>query len=255
MISGLAGCEFLVNNFLGRRLFEAHRLHTYKGMRNHSFDAPETRDEIEITLDGLPVGLPSGRRSLNAIRCRLETLALERQRILCFLNVDGQPVNLALPLLDQRTGRRVEAGTVALEETALLLLKKAHQQTDHARECVETALTLVLINDGQVAREIWWNLASALKEPVLTLSLLPENICQPTDCRASLAQLRKWQLEQIAAIIRDVDQACHSEDTIPLSNALENRVLPWLQNLGELISLWHETFLAGAQFGISPAVS
>ena len=224
-------------------------------MRNHSFDAPEARDEVEITLDGLPVGWPSGYRSLNAIRCRLETLALERHRILYSLSIDGQPANLALPLLNQRIFCRVEAGTVALEETPVLLLTKALQQTAHARECVETALTLVLINDGQVAREVWWNLASVLKEPVLTLSLLPENICQPSDNRTPLAQLRKWQLEQIAAVIRDVDEACHSEDTIPLSNALENRVLPWLQNLGELISLWHETFLAGSRLGISRAVS
>ncbi len=224
-------------------------------MRNHSFDAPETRDEVEITLDGLPVGPPSGSRSLNAIRCRLETLALERQRILCSMSVDGQPLNLALPLPDQEIRHRVEAETVALEETALLLLKKAFQQTDFARECVETALTLVLINDGKVAREVWWNLASALKEPVITLSLLPENTCEPFDHRTSLAQLRKWQLEQIATIIRAVDEACHSEDTIPLSNALENRVLPWLQSLSELISLWHETVLAGSQLGISRAVS
>ncbi len=224
-------------------------------MHNHFFDAPETRDEVEITLDGLPVGLPSGCRSLNAIRCRLETLALGRQRILCSLNVDGQPVNLALPLFDQKVFCRVEAGTVALEETALLLLKKAFQQTDHARECVETALTLVLINDGQVAREVWWNLAFALKEPVITLSLLPEKTCEPFDHRTALVQLRKWQLEQIAAIIRDVDEACHSEDTIPLSNALENRVLPWLQSLSELICLWHETVLAGSRLGINSAVS
>jgi hypothetical protein len=223
-------------------------------MHNHSFDAPEARDEVEITLDGLPVGLPSGYRSLNALRCRLETLALERQRILYTLNVDGQPVNLDLPLLDQHFCR-VKAGTVALEETPVLVLKKALQQTAHALECVETALTLVLINDGQVAREVWWNLATVLKEPVITLSLLPENICQPFNNRTSLAQLRKWQLEQIAAVIRDVDEACHSEDTIPLSNALENRVLPWLQNLGELISLWHETVLAGSRLEINRKVS
>ena len=224
-------------------------------MRKNSFDAPETCDEVEITLDGLPVGLPSGHRSLNAIRCHLETLALERHRILYSLSVDGQPVNLALPLLNQRIFCRVEAGTVALEETSLLLLKKAFQQTDLARECVEIALTLVLINNGRVAHEVWWNLASVLKEPVITLSLLPENTCEPFDNRTSLAQLRKWQLEQIAAIIRDVNEACHSEDTIPLSNALENRVLPWLQSLSELISLWHETALAGSRLGISHAVS
>jgi hypothetical protein len=224
-------------------------------MHKNSFDAPGTRDEVEITLDGLPVELPSGHRSLNAIRCHLDTLALESHRILYALSVDGQPANLALPLSNQRIFCRVEAVTVALEETSLLLLKKAFQQTDLARECVEIALTLVLINNGRVAHEVWWNLAAVLKEPVITLSLLPDNTCEPFDNRTSLVQLRKWQLEQIAAIIRDVNEACHSEDTIPLSNALENRVLPWLQSLSELISLWHETALAGSRLGISSAIS
>jgi hypothetical protein len=136
-----------------------------------------------------------------------------------------------------------------LEEKSLLLLKTALQQTDSARECVETAITLVLINDARVARELWWNLAKQLKDPVLTLSLLPDSACGPANGRASLTQLRKWQLEQVAAIIKDVDAVCHAEDTIPLSNALENRVLPWLRNLSELIILWHETVQAGSRLG------
>jgi hypothetical protein len=155
----------------------------------------------------------------------------------------------------QRVFCRIAAETVALQETFMLLLKTALQQADHVRECVETALTLVLINDPCVAREIWWNLAGQLKEPVLTLSLLPDNACGPANGRASLTQLRKWQLEQIAAIIKDVDEVCCSEDTIPLSNALENRVLPWLQELSELVSLWYETVMAGSRLGISRTVS
>jgi len=91
-------------------------------------------------------------------------------------------------------------------------------------------------------------------KPVLTLSLLPDNACEPRHNGVSLTQLRKWQLEQVAAIIRDVDEACHTEDTIPLSNALENRVLPWLQNLTELISLWHDTALAGERLESARAV-
>jgi hypothetical protein len=224
-------------------------------MWQNSFNLPETREEIEVILDGSPVGLPGGHRSLGAIRCHLEALALERQRVLYSLSVDGQPISLALPLRDGETFCRVEAGTVALEETSLLLLKKAFQQTEYARECVETALTLVLINDGQVAHEVWWNLALVLKEPVLTLSLLPDGIGGAADGHIQGTQLRKWQLEQIAAIIRDVDEACRSQETIPLSNALENRVLPWLQNLSELISLWHETVLAGSRLGIHCPVS
>jgi hypothetical protein len=218
-------------------------------MGDNSHDPPQFCRDVEITLDGLSVELPAGHRSLSAIRCYLETLALEKQRILCSLSVDGESVNLALPLIRFRTFCRVDAGTAALKKTSLLLLKTALQQTGLAREYVETAVTLVLINDGHVARELWWNLARQLKEPVLTLSLLPDNACGPANGGASLTQLRKWQLEQVAAIIRDVDEACRSEDTIPLSNALENRVLPWLQKLNELISLWHDTAMAGERLG------
>ena len=226
-----------------------------ENMRKNPFQERETHDVIEVTLDGLPVPLPSGCGSLNAIRCHLETLALESRRILYSLSVDGNPVHLALPLPRPGAFCRVEAGTIALEETSLRVLKQAYQQTEHARECVETALTLVLINNGRVACEVWWNLAAILKEPVLTLSLLPDHVWGAPEGPASLTRLRKWQLEQIAAIIRDVNAACHEENTIPLSDALENRVLPWLQKLGELICLWHETALAGSRLGITGAVA
>jgi len=171
------------------------------------------------------------------------------------MNIDDEPVNLALPLVNTRGFHRVEAETIPLEEKTLLLLKTALQQADQAREYVETAVALVLINEVHVARELWWNLARQLKEPVLTLSLLPDDVCGPANGRASLTQLRKWQLEQIAVIIKDVDAVCHAEDTIPLSNALENRVLPWLQNLTELIILWHETARTGSRPKVNCAVA
>jgi hypothetical protein len=224
-------------------------------MRNESFDVSPVRERIQITLDGLPVLPPSEYRSLSAIRCYLEALALEKQRILCSLRVDDEPMNLALPLVAEKGFCRISAETIPLEERSLLLLKTALQQADQARTCVETAITLVLINDGGVARELWWNLAKQLKEPVLTLSLLPDDACGPANGRASLTQLRKWQLEQVAAIIKDVDAACQRPDTIPLSNALESRVLPWLRNLTELITLWHETVESGPRLGLSYAAA
>lgn len=219
-------------------------------MHNGSPELAEVNDEIAIWLDGLPVEVPARRNSLNSIRCYLETLALEKQRVLSSFQVDGQTASLTVPLPNHFAFSRIEAESVELDESVLLLLKTALQQTTHARECVETALTLVLINDSDVARELWWNLARQLKEPVLTLSLLPDHLCGPTNGRASLKQLRKWQLEQVAAIIRDVDQACHTGDTIHISNALETRVLPWLDSLVELIQLWHETALAASRLGI-----
>jgi hypothetical protein len=68
-------------------------------------------------------------------------------------------------------------------------------------------------------------------------------------------QLRHWQLEQLAAIIQDAEAACQSDSTIPLSNALENRVLPWLDNLRELIRLWLEAATAKARLELNHTIA
>ncbi len=216
-------------------------------MHYHLWRAPVISGKTKVLLDGLPVNLPAEYRTLNAIRCRLEAVALASQRILSSLTIDGCPVNLAMPMRQVRTIGLVEARTIALCDSSILVLKQALHQTEQARDCVETALTLVLINDAPVARELWWNLAPLLKEPVLSLCLLPDDACGSTPGGASPNQLRHWQLQQVAAIIRDAEAACQSDGTIPLSNALETRVLPWLDNLRELIRLWLETATAKAR--------
>jgi len=195
-------------------------------------------------LDGLLVGIPAGRRSLSSIRCYLETLAMEHERILCSFNVDTAPANP-----DQLGGTfyRIEAATVDLDNMPLQVLQTALSQTVDARARIESAIAVVLINEGQTAREFWWKLAQALKLPLVTLSLLPDNICGPANSAASAKKLRKWQFQQLATIIRDVDEACWCEDVSMLSNALESRVLPWLRDLHDLIVLWHETASAGAR--------
>lgn len=215
-------------------------------MESGSVNSPTTRQDIQVTLDGQRVDLPAERRSLNAIRAYLEALAMERQRILCAFSVDGRPANLAQSTASRNGFTRVAAETVDLEDLPRQLIWTALQQTVQAREETLAAVVLVLINEGVVAREFWWKLASELKAPLLTLSLVPESVCGPTHGSVSLTQLRKWQLQQLASIIRDVDEACWMEDPNYLSNTLENRVLPWLDKLHESLDLWHKTALAGA---------
>jgi hypothetical protein len=202
---------------------------------------------LEVILDGQPVCLPSGRRSLTAIRSYLDILALERQRILYSLRIDGEPANPGQPLTEEAVFTRVEGETIDLEQMPLQLITAALQQTARTREQVQSAVALVLINNVPAAREFWWKLARELTEPLLTLSLLPETICGPANGRASLRQLCKWQLQQLAIILKDVDAVCWSEDPMALSAALENRVLPWLDSLRQSLSLWHETVLAGSR--------
>lgn len=201
---------------------------------------------LKVFLDGRPVKLPAQRRSLSAIRTYLETLALENERVLCTFSVDGCPTQSPSHREKAWFGR-VEGVTVGLNDMPMRMLETALKETAQARAAATTAVTLVLINDGERARELWWELARKLKEPLLTLSLLPETLYQPAAGCASLPQVRKWQLQQLAGIIKAVDEACGSPDPAALSNALEKHAVPWLDKLHQLIGLWLQTVLASAR--------
>lgn len=202
---------------------------------------------IEVKLDGLPLEIPSERRTLRGICSYLESVALHQQRILCSLAVDGTPINLTQPPEDDRTFASIEAETMGLSDVPAQLIKAALQQTIYVRDRVRSAVELVLINDRAKAHDLWWKLSLALKEPLLTLSLLPEGIYNAPAGQVSLMQLRKWQLQQLGAVIQDVNSACEWDCPTVLSDALELRVLPWLDKLHDSLNLWHETILAGSR--------
>jgi len=205
-------------------------------MASNDFDS----GEVEVKLDGAAVLLPSERRSLDSIVAYLDSLSLQQQRILCWLCVDGEPVNLTHATRRFTAFTQIEAESMSLAEVPQQLIKAALQQTISARARVQKAVELALINEGSRAHELWWSLSVSLKEPLLTLSLLPETICGQENGRANMSQLRKWQLQQLGGVIQDVDTACGSEDPIPLAEALERRVLPWLNKLHESLQMWSD---------------
>jgi len=214
-------------------------------MRSNLRRSSRPGSRIEVFLDGKPVALPPLRSTLPAIRSYLERLALSQQRIICAVFVDGQPLgpDEAKPMLESFA--RVEARSMDLAQVPLQILDTARQQTFHAREQVATAITTVLINTTRQAREHWWNLTRVLKLPLVTLSLMPSNICGPANRGASLLKLRQWQLQQLGAILKTVDESCWSTDPLALSDALESRVLPWLDGLRTTLDLWYDTLSAG----------
>jgi hypothetical protein len=208
-----------------------------------TIDSSSVREDVQILLDGSPVKLPPGRRSLNGIQSYLETLALEQQRVLCHLSIDGFPASLSRPITNKRNFARVEAQSFELDDMPLQLIRTALDQTAHARAEVYSAITVVQVKEGLVAREFWWNLARQLKQPLLTLTLMPEKLCGHSYAGVSPTQLRKWQLQQLGMIMKDIDEACWAEDPHVLANALESRVLPWLESLQASLELWLETLL------------
>lgn len=202
---------------------------------------------VEVKLDGLPLEIPAERHTLGGICSYLESIALHQQRILCSLAVDGTPINLTQPPDDTTPFGRIEAETMGLTDVPSQLIKAALLQTISLRERVQTAVATVLINDRKQALELWWGLSLALKEPLLTLSLLPDVVYNGGEGQAPLSQLRKWQLEQLGAVIQDVNIACEWLDTSVLSDVLETRVLTWLDKLETSLKLWHETMLANSR--------
>jgi hypothetical protein len=202
---------------------------------------------VEVKLDGLTVEIPAERQTLGGICSYLESVALHQQRILCSLAVDGAPINLTQPPADSTPFGRIDAETMGLSDVPSQLIKAALLQTISLRDRVQSAVGTVLINDRKHALELWWGLSLALKEPLLTLSLLPDVVYNGGEGQAPLAQLRKWQLEQLGAVIQDVNFACEWDDTTVLSDVLEARVLPWLDKLQSSLNLWHETMLANSR--------
>lgn len=202
---------------------------------------------VEVKLDGLPLEIPAERRSLRGICSYLESVALHQHRILCSLAVDGAPINLTQPPDGEKSFASIEAETMGLHDVPAQLIKAALQQALSLRERVQEAVGLVLINERDRVEDLWWGLSLALKEPLLTLSLLPESSYGVGAGQASFTQLRKWQIEQLGNVIRDVNLACDWDDSTVLSDALELRVLPWIENLTASLKLWHETMLVNSR--------
>lgn len=210
---------------------------------------PNAPITMEVLLDGQRVKIPENRRSINAIKTYLETLVLERERVLCSFIVAGHREDFS-----RSTGStakfaccRIEAQSFGLSDMPLRMLHTALQETIQLRVKAGDVVALAIINEAGVAREIWWELAGRLKEPLLTLALLPETTYQTPAGSASLLQMRKWQLQQLALLLRDVDELSWQADSTKLSDAIENIVLPWLGKLHQLILLWFETMLAGTR--------
>ena len=203
--------------------------------------SPES--QIEVMLDGRRIGVPPQRRSLAAIRSYLESRALEQQRVLWSFRVVGDATGSAGMSSAPGQFLRVQARTIGLDQMPLQLVEDAMLQTAQAHAKVQRAVAHVMINEAAWGHELWWNMNEGLKQPLLTLSLLPDSVCGPANGSASPMQLREWQFEQLDGILQEVDWVCLADDPTALSDALEARVLPWLEGLQEMLALMRETML------------
>ena len=209
-------------------------------MRESANQMPKS-PTIEVTLDGDPVRLAAPANTLPAIRSQLETIALIRQRILFAFEVDGVPVSLAAPMVRISKFHRVAGSTIGFEDLREQLAQVALEQIQQLRSRAEAVSLLVLINDWPRARQLWWDLVPDLKEPLLTLSFLCElPLLTPDAEPGGPGKLRSMKVEELGKMLGQIDVASTQCQALGLSDALEHFLLPWLDQLAQIIRNWNE---------------
>lgn len=189
-----------------------------------------------ISLDGEMVALlPWERSSLRNVRRALETLALRRQRVLVAFNVDGKAMSLHSSLEEIGEYKIVAARTAGIDFLGVELLTSARRQTQELIDRVRQISLLVLINNAKAGKELWLDLQPDLREPLLTLSFLPEISQISPEGVPALTPSLIALTEELAGLSRRMDALTSLEcDVLTLSEGFD-LVLSWLNNLMEAI--------------------
>jgi hypothetical protein len=182
---------------------------------------------IQLTLDGEPVDLPPHLQGpLGAIRVHLQLLALRQNRRL---------VSLALAA----TGESLNSGTVAtvdasvpasvddpdrLRESRIEAARRVRRQAGLCLERAQPLVLLVLVNDWPAAERAWQVCLPDLRRVLMSLRFLQELWSDEAGTAAFLSgHLAGW-----LAVWEELSRARARQDALQFSDALEQRLLPWL---------------------------
>lgn len=194
--------------------------------------------QVLVTLDGIPIALPAGsERNVAAIRAHLESVVLSRSRLLCTLHVDGVPTDLDNPSSLHRPTRVVAAESIAFDQLHQQLVLLTRERVKLLIERTRNAALIVLINDWEQGRRIWNSLLPELRQALLALCVLP-----PTGPGAGAELYSNVRLaEFLGRIFADINDVVSQRSPEELSDALEQRVVPWLDLLQLSLEKWNET--------------
>ncbi|HEY1171411.1 MAG TPA: hypothetical protein VGH19_08595 [Verrucomicrobiae bacterium] len=190
----------------------------------------------QVTLDGEVVALPvEERKSLRSIKCALEGMALQRERVLISMVVDGVPVSLQSTLKEKIDFRFVAGRTVSIDFLGLELLVAARRQVLDLIDRSRLNALQVLINPPTISRKLWQEMQPDLREPLLTLSFMPEIGLASVEGLPVMAPSLTALAEDLLALSRRMELLiCEEQDVYVLSEGFE-LIVCWLENLQEAI--------------------
>lgn len=191
-------------------------------------------------MDGQPVELSSTQgRSLRAIRAHLEAIALKKHRVLFSLTVNGAPVSLVDSMSPFKTFQKVVARTIGFNQLSFQLVGVAADQVNSLHDRVERLALQVMINDWPKAEAMWWDLLPDLKDPLLTMTFIPQVVeMLPFGEEIGPKAIKRFS-DGLVLILQKIELILDRQELLELSNALENDLLPWLRGLGHCLYRFH----------------
>ncbi len=201
---------------------------------------------LQVILDGKRLTVPpQAASSFRELFSYLEQMAIQGQRVLSSVCVDGIEVRSPGLKAAWEPFQQVEANTISFQDLGHHVVSVAREQVGNLLSRVEAVHMVVLINDWPVAQRLWWELVPDFKTPMLELSFLQELWGDRLrDFRVGTQSLAEhWdQIGQIQAELELTLQ--RRNDLVEFSDLLERRLLPWLRDLHCALGKLNEETLA-----------
>ncbi|HVY70976.1 MAG TPA: hypothetical protein VHH73_13675 [Verrucomicrobiae bacterium] len=185
---------------------------------------------VSLSLDGRPVEIPAHlHEPLMAIRTHLQLAALRLNRSLAAFSVDAASVTLhSAPPSPASPGR--------LDLPSARFARDARRHIERFTARSEDLVLLVLVNDWTVSDRLWLDIQPDLRGVLVALNLwqemLADNPAAPVaEGLPLLAHLAGWQ-----ELWTELNDNRTRKDAVGFSNALEQRLVPWLRELDAILA-------------------
>lgn len=195
---------------------------------------------IEALLSASPSGLSSENvRHLLELFTRLEEAALDQQDALASLASTEEDATLS-PAPWWAVQMACPESVHATLRLARQIVRTARAQTRRLHSRAEAMSLLVLINPPRVARKLWLEIAPDFKAPVLAVQFLCELLgLHPGEVLHNGRSLAGHWVQFQAIQERMEKLALRRPNSTAVSDALENEIIPWLDQLDAFLRTLH----------------
>lgn len=197
---------------------------------------------VQVTVDGRPVTLPADvQPTLGGLCSYLEQLALQQERVLISIRVDGVAASSIGSVDASIRPRWLDVTTASLAEFSYDLMGLAHEQCEVLSRRVRDTALRVLINEWPIAERLWGELVPDLRSPLTVISFCEEiRLRHAREAGPRRSGLRA-HLREFSGLWRRLTQCFERKDSEKFFDMLDQELAPWYDQLAKLLRSKHST--------------